>query len=637
MSAPFHCVFPLAVRSLFDPQDTDLVAGQSSATSKHLPFSQNKNFIGRQDELDALEQKLFIEQDCQKAAIAGLGGVGKTQVALQFAYSVLERHPDVSVLWVHAMSIETFEHSCRELANVLGILDAADDKEDVRELVRRHLSKKVAGKWVLIVDNADDISVLDGDGGNKSILDYLPESEFGLTVFTTRDKKTAQRLAGNNVVDVEKLELATAADLFKKMLTRKGLSDDETIIDELLGELDFLPLAITQAAAYVNCNLVSIGEYLSYVRGTESNLVYVMSQEMGDPTRDKHAANAVAKTWLVSFDQILQHNPDAAEILQYMSCIEWKAIPRSILPAIEPEARMTTAIGALWSYAFISAREDNETYDMHRLVHLAARIWVGQKGMVREVQGRAVAHLADIFPSDDYDNREVWREYIPHAARIRDMAGNDPTEEKETLCLEVGRCLMVDGRIREAVSWLEESRDLRGKLPDGDSYRSLTEYCLASAYRANGQVKEAVRLLEHVVAINKRVLAEDHPDRLTSQHVLATAHLDDGQVEEAVRLLAHVVAIDKRLLAEDHPDRLTSQRALAEAVNASCEFPHERSAHNTNDARFSRPREEPGQDKSRQNRDYVTLTDDVPPRVHDDEKISSSSNKKWWRKWKNRI
>jgi hypothetical protein len=245
---------------------------------------------------------------------------------------------------------------------------------------------------------------LDGDGGNKSILEYLPESESGLTVFTTRDRKTAQRLAGNNIIDVEKLELATATELFKKMSTRKGISNDETVVDELLGELDCLPLAITQAAAYMNCNPVSIGEYLNHVRGTESNLVYIMSQEMGDPTRDKHAANAVAKTWLVSFDQILQQNRDAAEILQYMSCIEWKAIPRSILPAIEPEARMTTAIGTLWSYAFISTRPNNETYDMHRLVHVAARVWVGQEGMEREVQRRAIAHLSDIFPSDDYDN-----------------------------------------------------------------------------------------------------------------------------------------------------------------------------------------------------------------------------------------
>lgn len=117
-----------------------------------------------------LERKLFAEQDCQRIAVVGLGGVGKTQVALQFAYAVLEKHPDVSVFWVHALSLDTFEQSCRGVASVLG---AEGDKEDVKELVQRHLSAERAGKWMLIVDNADDMDVLEGSDGEKGLLDYL--------------------------------------------------------------------------------------------------------------------------------------------------------------------------------------------------------------------------------------------------------------------------------------------------------------------------------------------------------------------------------------------------------------------------------------------------------------------------------
>jgi hypothetical protein len=72
-----------------------------------------------------------------------------------------------------------------------------------------------------------------------------------------------------------------------------------------------------------------------------------------------------------------------------------------------------------------------------------------------------------------------------------------------------------------------------------------------------------VRLLGHVVAIKDRVLAEDHPSRLVSQQCLASAYQANGQIKEAVRLLEHVVAIQGRVLAEDHPDRLASHRALA--------------------------------------------------------------------------
>jgi tetratricopeptide (TPR) repeat protein len=207
-------------------------------------------------------------------------------------------------------------------------------------------------------------------------------------------------------------------------------------------------------------------------------------------------------------------------------------------------------------------------YDMHRLVHVAARVWARKEGVMAETQERALEHLFDIFPADDYENREVWRAYTPHAARINKSSENKHAIIRGKLCLKVGRCLRVDGRIRDAVSWLEESRDLRVSLSEDHPDRLSTQHVLASAYQANGQAKEAVRLLEHVVAIHKRVLAEDHPNRLTSQHELASAYQAHGQVKDTVRLLEHVVAIYKRVLAEDHPSRLASQHNLARARQA---------------------------------------------------------------------
>jgi len=516
-----------------------------------------------------LELELFAEQKCQKLAVVGLGGVGKTQVALQFAYTVLERHPDVSVFWVHALSSETYEQSCRGVASVLEILGAEGDKEDVREQVQRHLSSERAGKWMLIVDNTDDMEVLEGLDGETGLIDYLPENDSGLILFTTRDKTTAQALASNSILDVEKLDLATASDLFKKMLTRKDLSYEEAIIVELLQELDCLPLAITQAAAYVNCNAISVEGYLKLLRSTEQDLIFIMSKEMRDSTRYKHAANAVAKTWLVSFDQIVRQDAHAASLLQYMSWIDWKAIPRSILPTIEPEARMTSAIGTLWSYSFITTRSDGKTYDMHRLVYVAVRVWIQQKGLVAETQRNALEHLSKVFPIPDWDNREVWREYMPHAAQMRDAKYGCLIDELGKLCLEVGRCLQLDGRIRDAVSWLEESYDLRKDLPEDDADRLSTQHALAGAYEADGQVKNAIQLLEHVVATKGRVLAEDHPNRLASQHELASAYLANDQVKDAVQILEGVEAIEGRVLAEDYLDRLSSQHGLARAYLAN--------------------------------------------------------------------
>ncbi|KAI7339299.1 hypothetical protein KC315_g1293 [Hortaea werneckii] len=537
-------------------------ANQSSARPKYIPFTQNRQFTGRTQELEILEQKLFAEQDCQQLAVVGLGGIGKTQLVLQFAYSVLQKHPDVSVFWIHALSAETFEQACREVARIVGIVDKEDDKQDVKELFCRHFSAESAGKWLMVVDNADDIDVL-----RKSIFDYLPVSTSGVTVFTTRDQKTAQAIAGHHM-HVEKMTTATASDLFRGALSRGDLVNDPSVTSDLTDKLDCLPLAITQAAAYINCSPISVKEYLKLVGGAKSDLISIMSEEMGDHTRSPRAANAVAKTWLVSFDKISRQDPYAASLLHYMSCIEWKAIPLSILPEAETEAQLGRAIGTLWSYSFISRRGDSQTYDMHRLVHVGAQVWVRQQGLRIQTQSWAMHHLRVKFPWGEWENRRLWREYMPHATRAMEGGETDYVEDKSELCLKVGWCLQVDGRIADAVRWLEMSLALRITLAEDHPYRLTSQHQLAQAYLDSGQVLKAVQLLEQVVAIRNRVLVEDHPNRLTSQYELARAYLISGQpwqVREAVRLLEHVVAVEEQVLAEGHPDRLASQKLLDKA------------------------------------------------------------------------
>ena len=99
--------------------------------------------------------------------------------------------------------------------------------------------------------------------------------------------------------------------------------------------------------------------------------------------------------------------------------------------------------------------------------------------------------------------------------------------------------------------------------------RLASQHELASAYHTNGQTKEAVSLLEHVVRVKETTLAETHPDRLASQHELASAYHTNGQTKEAVSLLEHVVRVKETTLAETHPDRVASQHELARAYQAN--------------------------------------------------------------------
>ncbi|KAL8942228.1 MAG: hypothetical protein Q9211_001495, partial [Gyalolechia sp. 1 TL-2023] len=540
----------------------------STTSSYCIPFLRNQHFVGRTKKLKELQEKLMVSSHCQKLALVGLGGVGKTQVALQFAYTVKEHWPEYSIFWAPAISAESFEQAYRDIAARCSI--ALDPKqEDPKESVRRYLNSDSAGKWLLIVDNADDEEIMFGKSSDSACLtDYLPQSENGLTLFTTRHREVAVSLARSEVIELQEMDPDEAEAFLKQSLIQKEMLQNQEKTTELLNELAFLPLAISQAAAYLNSIQTSIPEYLSLLRSTEQDTVSLLSREFRDDTRYKISKNSIAATWLVSFDQIRRSDSIAADLLSFLSCIEHKAIPQSILPSVDPEERMVRAVGTLRAYAFINRRKDGDSYDMHRLVHLATKVWL-DKHSARDALNETVAtHLAEIFPSNDYSNRDIWREYFPHALQFLKNTRTLDIEARYDLCMDVGRCLMVDGRVGEAVVWLSECFFWRQNRYAEDHPSLLaSQHVLAGAYEADGQVKEAVKLLEHVVAIEKE-LKEDNPSRLASQHALAIAYKEDGQVKEAVKLLEHVVAIREKVLKEDHPSLLASQHELAGVYQA---------------------------------------------------------------------
>ena len=539
------------------------------SSSSYLPFLRNRRFTGRTEKLKELEERLIIRKDYQKLAVVGLGGVGKTQVALELAYTVKERWPTYSIYWVPAISAETFEQAYREIATQCSIA-LNPTEEDPKESVRRYLNSGLAGKWLLIVDNADDQEILFGASGEVGgVTSYLPESENGLTLFTTRHREIAVSLAGSEIIEIPEMDYQEAESFLTRSLTQKDLLDDRAAATELLNELAFLPLAIAQAAAYLNAIQISIREYLSLLRSTEQDTVSLLSREFRDNTRYSSSRNAVAATWLISFDQIRRSDSLAADLLSFISCIENKAVPRSILPTVEPEERMVHAIGTLRAYAFVTKRGDTDIYDMHRLVHLATKVWLDKQDALLKVKEEAAMHLAEIFPSDNYTNRATWREYFPHAfLSLRNTKALD-IKARFDLCMAVGRCLRVDRRVGEAAVWLSECFLWRqSRFPEDNPSRLASQHELASVYQADGQVLKAVKLLEQVVAIEEKRLKEDDPSRLASQHELASVYQADGQVLKAVKLLEQVVAIEEKRLKEDNPSRLASQHELASVYQA---------------------------------------------------------------------
>ncbi|KAJ4104022.1 hypothetical protein NW769_009714 [Fusarium oxysporum] len=553
----------LKIEQTVIPPQTGENATTESRTH-YLPLSRNKNFVGRQEVISQLQQLLFTDSDGQRVALVGLGGIGKTQIALQLAHIVKKEDQadrNYSVIWMPALSMASFEQACSKMISKFGI--AQTNEENPKETFKRFLSSEKVGKWFLIIDNADNIETLYGKAKATGGIDqFIPDCEHGYILYTTRSREVAVSVAQNNIVELSEMDDQDAKTLLKSSLIEKDQMQDTTLIDRLLHELAYLPLAITQASAYMKVNEVSVKEYLHLLQNTEQDMVELLSCGFRDSTHYDSSQGAVATTWIVSFKQIRAVHEDAATILSIIAYLEPKAIPRALLPPLGSEQKMTRAVGTLCGYNFLTKREDGETFDMHSLVHLATQRWNEDDGL--EIRLMAFKHIAKVFPTNDWENREIWRQYMPHALRLLTNTGDGDTKDRCELGYRVGGCLVADGRIRQAVHILESVVEIqRTTLAENDRRRLESQHALATAYSSNKQTKEAIELLEHVVAVEADILAENHPDRLASQHALARAYRFNGQIQEAVELLEHVVAVEADILAENHPDRLASQNALA--------------------------------------------------------------------------
>ncbi|KAK0707018.1 P-loop containing nucleoside triphosphate hydrolase protein [Lasiosphaeria miniovina] len=356
-----------------------------------VPFERNPFFTGRESELKVLRQALFTGHRTAKVAVTGPGGVGKTQLVLGLVYQIRAEHKNCSVIWIPVTSKESLGQAYLNAARQLSISGCEDDKADIRRLVRDHLSSESAGQWLLVFDNADDVGMWVDKFTPESgcLIDCLPRSSHGSIIFTTRDMKTAVRLAGRNVVEMSEMDEAGGKQLIQKYLVNRGLSSQEDATT-LLARLTYLPLAIIQAAVYINANGISLGDYLSLLEEQEEDVIDLLNEDFEDEGRYRDVKNAVATTWFISFEQIRCRDPLAADYLSFMACVDTKDIPQSLLPPGQSRKKETQAIGTLQGYSFVTKRSADSTVNIQQLVHLAMRNWLRKEGLLPDWTCRAI-------------------------------------------------------------------------------------------------------------------------------------------------------------------------------------------------------------------------------------------------------
>jgi tetratricopeptide (TPR) repeat protein len=492
-----------------------------------------------------------------------------------------ETSPDTQIFWVHAGDSTRFEQSYRSIANIAKLPGADDPKTDILGLVYRWLENDIRENWLMILDNADDADVFftqndsrmpqrrDSIGRTSSLSAYLPQSSGGLILITTRNRAAGSQLTGkaDRVIKVGHMEEEDANELLMKKLPH----DQSLEIDrnELVNALERLPLAITQAAAYIAVKLprMTISKYLESFRRSETNQILLLSKDGGDLRRDPEVPNAVVRTWQISFDQIKLQNAPAADLLSCMCVFDRQEIPRFLIREDdEDDLVFEDAIGTLIEFSFVAALEDEDNFEMHPLVQLSTRKWLEIQGEMEQRKEEALSLLAQKYPPGKPTNWKICEALEPHAQAVLKYhyAIKRHRLERAEVLHNSAWYAWARGDYGKAKGRIEEAAETRKELLDTDDPETLRSLgLLASVLRSQGRWTEAEQLEVQVMETRKRVLGQEHPDTLISMANLALTYWNQGRWTEAEKLGVEVIETRKRVLGQKHPDTLTSMGNLA--------------------------------------------------------------------------
>jgi tetratricopeptide (TPR) repeat protein len=344
-----------------------------------VPFARNERFVGREAMIQQLLDRVppsTNEDTCQRTALDGLGGIGKTQIALEIAYRVKDNYPDCSVFWIPAMTSASFETAYREIGNRLQTEGITEPGADVKTLVKQALSQSL-DHWLLIVDNADDTELF--FDGTTRLSKYFPSSKGGSILFTTRRSEFAVKcdIPGQHIITVPEMTEGEALALFDNTLNQD--QHDIESIKEIVCLLSYLPLAVKQASAYVSMKRLPIKTYLEYCQSSEQDFLRLLGKGFEDTTRYDDSINPVAMTWMISFTQISRDSPLAAQFIKQICFLAERDIPIDLLSHGHDKIETDEAIGSLLGYAFVTRNDYSDMLQVHPLVRLAMQNWLEQQ------------------------------------------------------------------------------------------------------------------------------------------------------------------------------------------------------------------------------------------------------------------
>ncbi len=514
------------------------VAGHSGDT---LPL-RNPMFTGRTEVLEILEQRLAAGP-VAVVALRGLGGVGKSQLVLEYAHQKRQSGRYQLAGWIRADSTVTIAEDLASLAPLLGLSEQTIVGDTAAKVVSALRSRQ---DWLLVFDNASRPGDLKG---------MLP-SGGGHVLITSRSREWS-----GTATQLDLSEFRPAESV--RFLCKRSGSDELEAAMTLAEELGDLPLALAQAAAYIDARSMTIREYLELYRDP------VLAQRLRDSGLDSAEYPAsVARTWLLSFTQLSGEHPAAVELLRLCAFLDPDDIDLELLSAGREETGEVLcwvlgdrlgrieAVGALASSSLATVPVEGHLR-VHRLVQAVTRDQLDDGQAVEWV--KRTLNLAEaIQPPEpaDYRSWPVYASLAPHIEAVAEHASSYPDLGRDisSLLWNLGIYLSASGQLRAARTTFERVLAINEAVYGPEHLevaRALNN--LGIVQTQLGELGDARTTFERTLALKEAALGPGDPDVGVTLTNLGIVEAQLGELDDARKKLERGLAMMEAGSSPDHP------------------------------------------------------------------------------------
>jgi tetratricopeptide (TPR) repeat protein len=546
---------------------------QVSSTDKPLPIGnvpywRNPFFTDREEILATLHSTFTSPSPLKIQALSGLAGVGKTQIAVEYAYRYMNNYQ--AVLWARADSPEILQSSFVELSEVLDLPEKNNDGQlSIIKAVKRWLQQNT--QWLLVVDNLEDIDLL---------RNMIPSPHTGHILATTHSSRTGHIA---HRIDVEPLQTDDGALLLlrrAKLLAPDAVPNTTPTADiaeakKIAQTLQGLPLALDQAGAYIEETRRGLADYEKLYQQYSSALL----GRRGASSQDH--PDSVTATFSLSFEKLKTLNPIGVELLEFCAFLHPDAIPEEMIiagaSALPLSLRAATAdpivfdqaIEDLLKFSFVRRKSDQNILIVHRLVQAVIKEEMSDDK--RHDYSKLVVHAINAaFPTPKLSNWAQCQKYLSQAQACAKLIQQENIllPEAAQLFYRMGRYLYQRGVYHEAEALLLHTLTMEEALFGTDHPDLIpTLNMLARIQYEQGKYSQIELLLQRTLALGEKHLGTEHPEIGESLYRLGRTYHQLGRYSEAEPLLQRALALRQKSLGQEHPDVARSLDSLAILYN----------------------------------------------------------------------